>query len=202
MKVKTVMKKIFLAVWLAFGMALPACEPTGEPLLLAEDADLEIPGKTLMAGSVIRVRQKTGNPRISLSVRETRTGKNGHPLCDAPTGRLLHVESVTEVVSKPSNRLKSAFVVMGNPTDPPMAKIERGMCITVSPDTRGSREKLPGTKIAIVAAPGPGKSDDRVGAGIVTIWPGPPLQEKTSGRNRRKRHDSRPLRERNPRRAA
>ena len=80
-----------------------------------------------------------------------------------------------------------------------MAKIERGMCITVSPDTR---EKLPGTGIAIVAAPGPGKSDDRVGAGIVTIWPGPPLQGETSGRTRRKRHDSRHLRERDPRRAA
>lgn len=191
------MKKIFLAVLLAFGMALPAPGPSAESLLLveealAESADPRTPGKTLIAGLVTGVRKKTGSSRVSLSLRETRIGKEGRPLCDAPTGRFLYVESVTAVVRKPKDRLKSAFVVMGDPPDPPKAEIGRGMCVTVSPEARKTLEKSPEPGIDIVVAgPEAGKRKARLGAGTVTIWSGPPSKDKPPGRQGLTRHDPR-----------
>lgn len=188
------MKKILLAVLLAFGLALPAPGPSAESLLLveealAESADPRTPGKTLVAGLVTGVRKIAGSSRVSLSLRETRIGKEGRPLCDAPTGRFLYVESVTAVVRRPKDRWKSAFVVMGEPPDPPKAQIGRGMCVTVSPE---ARETSPGPGIAIVVAgPDAAKGKARLGAGTVTLWSGPPSRDRSPGRQGLTRHDFR-----------
>ncbi|MCL5284621.1 MAG: hypothetical protein M1313_02520 [Nitrospirae bacterium] len=177
---KTLMKKIFLAVALIFGMCLPACETTNAgSLLLLSGGDDPRSSRTIFGGLVADIRKDPATRRLSLTLREVRIGKDGHPRCSAPTGRLLAVESVTAVVSSGQNAQRSAFVIMENPEDRSSRELERGMCVTVRPDTR---EGVRG-RIRLLPPPGSGITRDRVHDGIVEIWPPDPVKKGPASRS-------------------
>jgi hypothetical protein len=175
---KTVMKKIFLPVLLAFGMALPACTPAAESPLaseesLSEGSKTRTPGKILVAGLVVGVRHQKTPPRLFLLLRETPVTLHGRPRCDVATGRPLFVDVGTPTVRVRTHREKSAFVVMGSLPDHSLASLESGMCLTVGDDTPERLHALPAPRIEILAPPTPAPHRLHLEGGVVTIWAGP-----------------------------
>ena len=178
---KTMMKKIFLAVLLAFGMALPACEPTGESLLaieetLADESKAGTSGKFLAAGLVVGVRQQKGSPHLWLILRKTPVDNKDRPRCGGPKGRRLSLDLAIPFTLVRTHRQTSAFVILGSAPDPATPPLEKGMCITVRDDSREAPPILP--LIEILLPPPPGPSHERIETGIVTIWSGPVRQTR------------------------
>lgn len=126
---KTMMKKIFLAV-MAFGMALPACEPSGESLLsieetLADESKAGTPEKILAAGGILSVRQEKSSPDYWLSLREIPLDNSSRPRCDAPKGGRLSLGLAIFSTLVRTHRRTSTFVVLGparDPATPPLRK--------------------------------------------------------------------------------
>ena len=181
MKTKTMMKKIFLAVLLAFGMALPACEPTAESLMaieetLADESKAGTPGKILAAGVVLSVRQEKGSLNYWLSLREIPVDSDGRPRCDAPKGRRLSLDLAIPSTFVRIHRQTSAFVVLGPARDSATPPLEKGMCLTVRDDSREAPPILP--LIEILPPPTPGPPHERIESGVVTIWSGPAGQPR------------------------
>lgn len=172
---KTVTKKIFLAVLLAFGMALPACEPTAEshPAIeetFGEESKAETSGKTLAAGLVVGVRQQKGSPHLWLILRETPVDNKGRPRCRQPKTRHLLLDIASPSLIVMVHRQKSAFVVLGAPPAASMPPLAPGMCLTVRESSRTAHTILPEIRI-LPPRPFP-PALERIDSGVITIWPG------------------------------
>lgn len=166
------MQRIFLCLAMALEMALSGCETTDGGAVMAlegEGPDNKHLVRKIIGGLVTRIAQNPRTHKVSLSIRETRVGSDGSPLCSSPTGRVLDVESVVKVFFEDPKRLKSALVVMENPADPTPRDLKVGECVSVAPDDV-DRVQTIGSSIEIDSAPVAKNTRDSYRDGIVGLW--------------------------------
>lgn len=97
-------------------------------------------------------------------------GKDGGPLCNAPTGRVLNVESVAGIFSDDPNRLKSAMVVMAAPSDPTPRDLKVGECVSVAPDDIDRVHSAIRSSIEIEPSVRAANTHDIFQKGVVELW--------------------------------
>ncbi len=160
-------------ILMGLGMVLAALFQTGE----AQAAMIEDEGtgerhlaKKVMAGIVMKVRQKPGTNNISLKISETRVDRKGHPVCHAPTGRTLLVESVGGIYLAKPSRLKSTLIVMESPGDLTPRDLKAGDCVSIAPDDIDRVDNTLRSSIKIEETPEIAKKTDKLKDGLVTLW--------------------------------
>lgn len=126
--------------------------------------------KKIIGGIVMKVRHLPGTRNISLLVRETKIGQNGHPLCNALTGRLLSVESVGGIYLARPARLKSSLVVMESPDDLTPRDLKPGECVSIAPDDIDRATHALHSSIRIAGSSDLAKNTDRLKEGFVELW--------------------------------
>ena len=112
------------------GISLAACQGTeGSAALSPEgEGDPSRPfSKNIVGGVISKVKSLPGSRAVSLVIRETRLTRGGRPLCTRPTGRILSVGRVAQIISARHRSLKSAFVVTGggDPSTPSLPSPRR-----------------------------------------------------------------------------
>jgi len=127
-------------------------------------------GDSVVGGIVLAVHQRTGSRNISLVIRETRTDRNGEPVCQAPTGRILTVESVGGIFLSDKARLKSSMIVMESPGDITPRNLVPGECVTVAPDDIDLKERSLRSSITIDDGSLMTKKTDEFRKGLVELW--------------------------------
>jgi hypothetical protein len=157
---------------LLVGMALALFQTGESPAAMIEDegtGDRHI-AKKMIGGIVVKVRHLRGTRNISLLIRETKIDRTGRPLCNAPTGRILSVESVGGIFLAKSARLKSSLVVMESPADPTPRDLKQGECVSVAPDDIDRVEARLHSSIKIEQTPVVAQKTDKVKEGLVELW--------------------------------
>lgn len=127
-------------------------------------------GSSVVGGIVLAVHQRTGSRNISLVIRETRTDRNGEPVCQAPTGRILTVESIGGIFLSDKARLKSSMIVMESPGDITPRNLVPGECVTVAPDDIDLKESRLHSSIRIDDSSLMTKKTDEFRKGLVELW--------------------------------
>lgn len=169
-KTRTRKKNLFSGLLL--GLALAFLQTGESPAAMIEDeqsGDRHL-AKRLIGGIVLSVRHLRGSRNVSLLIRETRLDKKGRPLCKAPTGRILSVESVGGIFQARPARLKSTLVVMENPADLTPRDLKPGECVSVAPDDIDRAETKLHSSIRIEETPAVAKNTDKVKEGLVELW--------------------------------
>ncbi len=159
-------------VGLLIGMALAFFQTGESPAATLEDegaSDRHL-AKKVVGGIVMKVHRKPGTRNISLTIRETRIDRTGRPLCNAPTGRILSVESVGGIFLASAARLKSSLVIMESPSDPTPRDLKPGECVSVAPDDIDRVETALRSSIRIEETPVVAKKTDKVKEGLVELW--------------------------------
>ena len=154
------------------GMALALFQTGESPAAMIEDegtGDRHV-AKKVIGGIVMKVRHQAGNRNLSLLIRETKIDRTGRPLCNAPTGRILSVESVGGIFLARSARLKSSLVVMESPSDPTPRDLKPGECVSVAPDDIDRVEATLRSSIRIGRTSVVAKKTDKVKEGLVELW--------------------------------
>ncbi len=157
---------------LLMGLALALVQTGESQAAMIEDegtGDRHL-AKRLIGGIVMKVRHIPGSRNISLLIRETRTDRSGRPLCKAPTGRILSVESVGGIFLARPARLKSSLIVMESPSDPTPRDLKPGECVSVAPDDIDRTKTALHSSIQIDRTPDVAKNTDKVKEGLVELW--------------------------------
>ena len=166
-------RRFFSGLLVSLGMALAACQSTeaGAVMALEEEGD---PSRhvvrKIVGGVVMKVVRHPGRRSVALLIRETRVSASGRPLCQAPTGRLLSLESVQSLFRGDPKRLRSAMVVTGDPETPKLGNLRPGDCVSVAPDDVDSSKTVVRSSIEIESPAPIARREDRFGKGIVEIW--------------------------------
>ncbi|MHB8369697.1 MAG: hypothetical protein ACYDBP_08400 [Leptospirales bacterium] len=137
---------------------------------LKEGTQVKKEGSSVVGGIVLAVHQRTGSRNISLVIRETRTDRNGEPVCQAPTGRILTVESIGGIFLSDKARLKSSMIVMESPGDITPRNLVPGECVTVAPDDIDLKESRLHSSIRIDDGSLTTTKTDEFRKGLVELW--------------------------------
>jgi len=164
-------KGLVMGLTMSLGMALSACQTTeaGAVMALENDTDRHLV-KKIVGGIVVGIRRSPGSRNVALTIRETRIGKNGSPLCSLPTGRILDVESVGGIFAADPRRLTSGMVVMEAPSDPTPRDLKVGECVSVAPDDIDRVQPALHSSIEIEPALSARNTRDTFEKGVVELW--------------------------------
>jgi hypothetical protein len=166
-------KSAMVGLTMSIGMFLSACQTTDAGAVMAiedEGGNDRHLVKKIIGGIVTGVRRSQEGRNVSLKIRETRIGKDGSPICDAPTGRILSVESVGGIFSADPKRLRSAMIVMEAPSDPTPRDLKVGECVSVAPDDIDRVQTAIRSSIEIAPALHASNFHDKVRKGVVELW--------------------------------
>ena len=171
-RLKGTMGKIMAAVGLWVGSTLSGL--SGMEVASAGDlSGATAPDKktpVFVGGVVLTVHHVPGSKNMSLVIRETRMDKGGEPICNAPTGRILTVESVGGIFLSDKARLKSSMIVMESPGDVTPRNIVPGECVTVAPDDIDLAQSKIEPSISIEDSSLMAKKTDEFQKGLVELW--------------------------------
>lgn len=173
-KIKTDWRKsLVVGLTMSIGMALSACQTTEAGAVMAiedEGGNDRHFVKKIVGGIVVGIKRSPKSHNVSLKIRETRVGKDGGPVCDAPTGRILNVESVGGIFAADPKRLRSAMIVMEAPSDPTPRDLKIGECVSVAPDDIDRVQTSVHSSIEITPSLQASSSRDIFQKGIVELW--------------------------------
>ena len=171
-RLKGTMGKIMAAVGLWVGATLSGLSgmetASAGDLSGANASDKKTP--VFVGGVVLAVHHVPGSKNMSLVIRETRMDKGGEPACNAPTGRILNVESVGGIFLSDKARLKSSMIVMESPGDITPRNIVPGACVTVAPDDIDLAQSKIEPSIMIEDSSLMAKKTDELQKGLVELW--------------------------------
>lgn len=166
-------KSLVVGLTMSVGMALSACQTSEAGAIMAiedEGASHRQITKKIVGGIVISVKKTPGSPNMSLRIRETMVAKDGGPVCDAPTGRILNVVSVAGIFAEDPNRLRSAMIVMEAPSDPTPRDLKVGECVSVAPDDIDRVQTAVRSRIEIEPSVRTASTRDVFQKGVVELW--------------------------------
>ncbi len=163
-------KNLFSGLLMGLALAFVQTGESQAAMIEDEGTGDRHPAKRLIGGIVLTVRHLPGSRNISLLIRETLMDQKGRPLCKAPTGRILSVESVGGIFLARPPRLKSPLVVMENPADLTPRDLKPGECVTVAPDDIDRAKTELHSSIQIEQTPDVAKNTDKVKEGLVKLW--------------------------------
>ena len=168
-RLKGTLGKVMAAMGLWIGSTLSGMEvaSAGD---LAGATDPEKKAPSFVGGVVLAVHHTPGSRNMSLVIRETRMDKKGAPICNAPTGRVLTVESVGGIFLSDKARLKSSMIVMESPGDITPRNIVPGECVTVAPDDIDRASNMIRSSITIEDDSLMAKKTDEFQKGLVELW--------------------------------
>ena len=170
-------KRLVLALTVLLGVLLSACQETSSAAVMAleeEGGEERHLAKKVFGGVVVEVKKERSAGRVALTLRRVPVEASGRPHCRKATGDLLVVSRVEQVFTAAKGGLRSAFVVMGDRSRRARRDLGVGECVTVAPDEDDSGRGSVSSRIRILWSRKTHGMRERINAGIVTIWGGPP----------------------------
>ncbi len=172
-KMRTWKKKVGMALTFVIGLFLSACQTTeaGAVMALEEEGGEERHlAKKIFGGVVVGIRKNPGSGQVSIEIRRVPIGPGGRPRCRKPSGQILAVGSVRRVFSAAGEGLRSALVIMGDPSLRPLRALEIGQCVSVAPDDSGRGRGAVSPVLEIERTPPADRLRKRIRKGFVEIW--------------------------------
>lgn len=145
--------------------------------LSTEKYKQEQPGKspTVFGGIVVHVQKLASSRKTRILLDITPIDKNGHPVCQKPTGSLVRVLAGPKVGVQ---REHSAFIVLERKSDPLPSFLNVGDCLTVDGDDVDRFSRAHASEDSIQILPQVKAQAMRlIQALSVTLWPWSQSQE-------------------------